>query len=203
YLVPKFHLMAHIQKCQVDYSFNFTPHVGQTDGEAPERGWAAVNAVSNSTKEMGPGSRHDTLDDHFGDYNWRKIMTLSSTFVRKVHQAIFQREEHVIAFQEFDAALPEEDVSSWTAMVHAWERDPTHAINPFEATTLSSLPWLISSTLELMQSTEITENAVRLELALEDEARLREDLTVDIHTIVHDDVPPGRLIAQGLELEDH
>lgn len=32
--------------------------------------------MANSTKEMGPGSRHDTLDDHFGDYNWRKIMSL-------------------------------------------------------------------------------------------------------------------------------
>ncbi|KAG5635682.1 hypothetical protein H0H81_010420 [Sphagnurus paluster] len=41
--------------------------VGRTDGEAPKRGWAAVNAVTSSTKEMGPGSRHDTLDDHFGD----------------------------------------------------------------------------------------------------------------------------------------
>lgn len=70
FFVPKFHLNAHIQKCQVNYSFNFSPDVGWTDGEAPERGWAAINAVANSTKEMGPGSRHDTFDDHFGDYNW-------------------------------------------------------------------------------------------------------------------------------------
>ena len=73
YLVPKFHLPAHINQCQVNYSFNLIPHVGRTDGEAPERGWAAINAVASSTKEMGPGSRRDTIDDHFGDYNWRKI----------------------------------------------------------------------------------------------------------------------------------
>lgn len=76
YLVPKFHLNAHIQKCREAYSFNFEPKVGRTDGESPERGWAATNAVANSTKEMGPGSRRDTLDDHFGDYNWRKIISI-------------------------------------------------------------------------------------------------------------------------------
>lgn len=78
YLVPKFHIHAHIPICQRDYNFNYEPRVGRTDGEAPERGWAATNAVANSTKEMGPGSRSDTLDDHFGDYNWRKICSIGS-----------------------------------------------------------------------------------------------------------------------------
>ena len=51
--------------------------MGRTDGEALEHGWAAVNAVASSMKEMGPGSWMDTLDDHFGDYNWRKVTNLS------------------------------------------------------------------------------------------------------------------------------
>lgn len=76
YLVPKFHLPAHILKCCDNFSFNFSAKVGRTDGEAPERGWAATNALAASTKEMGPGARRDTLDDHFGDYNWRKIIIL-------------------------------------------------------------------------------------------------------------------------------
>jgi hypothetical protein len=80
YLVPKFHLPAHIQHCQAHYSFNFTPCVGRTDGEAPERGWSAINAVAGSTKQMGPGSRRDTLDDHFGDYNWRKIASIGKSY---------------------------------------------------------------------------------------------------------------------------
>jgi hypothetical protein len=76
FLVPKFHLPAHRPACHVAYSFNFTPCVGRTDGEAPERGWSNSNALSSSTKEMGPGSRRDTLDDHFGDLNWRKVCGL-------------------------------------------------------------------------------------------------------------------------------
>ena len=76
FLVPKFHLPAHIPRCQVAYSFNFTPHVGRTDGEAPERGWANINPAASSTKEMGPGTRRDTLDDYFGDWNWKRITQL-------------------------------------------------------------------------------------------------------------------------------
>ena len=56
YLVPKFHLLAHISQCQIDYSFNLVLGVGRTDGEALERGWADANKVASSTKEMGPGS---------------------------------------------------------------------------------------------------------------------------------------------------
>ena len=76
FLVPKFHLPAHIEKCQTNYSFNLVPGVGRTDGEAPERGWADINSVATSTKEMGPGSRRDTLDDLFGARNWMKITNI-------------------------------------------------------------------------------------------------------------------------------
>jgi len=78
YFVPKFHISAHIEACQTEYSFNLTPKVARTDGEAPEQGWSDTNGVASSTKEMGPGSRRDTLDDFFGDYNWRKVAQLGS-----------------------------------------------------------------------------------------------------------------------------
>ncbi|KAG6916283.1 hypothetical protein DXG01_007524 [Tephrocybe rancida] len=181
FLVPKFHLPAHRPECHVNFSFNFTRHVGRTDGEAPERGWAAINAVSNSTKEMGPGSRRDTLDDHFGDYNWRKVMTIPSTFRRKAEEAIAKRAEHVSAFEAFNAALPESNTVEWLGLVEAWEKDGTRP-NPFAANVQ-----------------KISENAVRLEMAEEDAVQMRENLTA----IIHRDVPPSRLIAQGLELEDH
>jgi len=78
FLVPKFHLNAHIKKCRLEYSFNLVPGVGRTDGEAPERGWSESNAMAASTKEMGPGSRRDTLDDHFGDRNWAKTVQMGT-----------------------------------------------------------------------------------------------------------------------------
>ena len=114
YAVPKFHLPAHVLKCQVE----------RTDREAPEQGWSYINGVASSTKEMGPGSRQDTLDDpldtldnhfghahHFGDYNWRKF-------------TITTRHE------QFSAALPPESVLAWTKLCQKWEKDRTQQ-NPF------------------------------------------------------------------------
>lgn len=79
FLVPKFHLPAHIEACNLLFSFNLTKGVGQTDGEAPERGWANANPLAGSTKEMGPGARRDTLDDHFNDWNHKKIVALGKS----------------------------------------------------------------------------------------------------------------------------
>jgi hypothetical protein len=56
YFVPKFHIGAHIAACQTTFSWNLARFVGRTDGEAPECGWANINWVASSTKEMGPGS---------------------------------------------------------------------------------------------------------------------------------------------------
>ncbi|KAG6826461.1 hypothetical protein H0H92_015732, partial [Tricholoma furcatifolium] len=149
-------------------------------GEAPERGWAAINAVANSMKEMGPGSRRDTLDDHFGDYNWRKIMTFATTLHQKAEEALKYRIDQTLAFEQFTAGLPDKYTEQWRQLVEAWERDGN------------------SYNLFAPKVENISENAVCLELALEDEARLLTPLT----SVLHDDVSPSRLIAQGLELEE-
>ncbi|KAG2058596.1 hypothetical protein BDR06DRAFT_875852, partial [Suillus hirtellus] len=45
--------------------------VGCTNGKTLECRWANVNPIASSTKEMNPGSQHDTLNDYFGDWNWK------------------------------------------------------------------------------------------------------------------------------------
>lgn len=76
--VPKFHLYAHQLKCLIAYSLNYKLGAGRIDGEGIERNWARMNPVAHSTREMGPGSRHDTLDDHCGHVNWRKTATFGT-----------------------------------------------------------------------------------------------------------------------------
>lgn len=78
FLVPKFHLPVHVKACNLGFSFNLMKGIDRTDGEAPERGWANINLAAQSTKEMGPGSRRDTLDDHFSDWNWKKIIKMGT-----------------------------------------------------------------------------------------------------------------------------
>lgn len=76
--IPKFHLLAHESACHPPHSLNLKPGAGQTDGEGIERNWAMLNGVAASTREMGAGARHDTLDDHCGHSNWRKLVGLGT-----------------------------------------------------------------------------------------------------------------------------
>ena len=80
YLVPKFHLPSHGTSCQTDYSFNYAKGVGRTHGETVEQGWANVNAAALSTREMGPGAHHLTLNNIWGGWNWKKTLGMGSYF---------------------------------------------------------------------------------------------------------------------------
>ncbi len=75
-LIPKFHLMGHKELCRVLWAYLLAPFVGNTDGEGVEQVWAATNTLAGSTKRMRPGSRWDTLNDHWNNWNWRKRISL-------------------------------------------------------------------------------------------------------------------------------
>lgn len=81
YLIPKFHLPGHGPSCQTNYSFNFSKGVGRTHGETVEQEWAHINPAALSTREMGPGARHLTLDDSWSWWNWKKILGMGMTDV--------------------------------------------------------------------------------------------------------------------------
>ena len=74
FILPKFYMYGHGMKCQLRYSLNFLKWSARTNGEDPERWWAHINPISMSTREMGIGARHDTIDDHARAWNWRKIV---------------------------------------------------------------------------------------------------------------------------------
>ena len=76
FVIPKFHIHAHGEKCQCTYSLNLLRHMARTDGENIERGWAWMNPASLSTREMGPGARRDTLDCQWSAWNWRLYVRL-------------------------------------------------------------------------------------------------------------------------------
>ncbi|KAH9828984.1 uncharacterized protein C8Q71DRAFT_718824 [Rhodofomes roseus] len=180
FLIPKFHLPAHQASCQTQYSYNYRKHVGRTDGEAVERGWAAVNGFSGSTKEMGPGYRRDVLDDAFGDYNWRKVTQLGKTLLEKVKNAVDERSTHVLQFEEICKNTDPVRVAEWTQLVEAWE-------NGAEYDPLA------------VHRHPVTVASVRRALAEEDAAAQADDRST---TMLHEDVSPSVLIIAGLEIEE-
>ncbi|KAG1785033.1 uncharacterized protein HD556DRAFT_1435285 [Suillus plorans] len=180
YFVPKFHIAAHVAACQVNFSWNLTKWVGRTDGEVPEWGWANANRIASSTKEMGPGTRCDTLDDHFGDWNWKKTTTLGRTLKCKMEEATKWEREHCAALCDLEATVQPALLEEWELEVQTWEEDNTRP-NPFES-----------------KVAPITQAAVRSQLA-ESEAQ---DSQAGINHSLNIDVSPSVLISGGIELED-
>ncbi|KAG1834036.1 hypothetical protein DFJ58DRAFT_735912 [Suillus subalutaceus] len=168
FFVPKFHLAAHIEAY----------------GEAPERGWANINRVATSTREMGPGARQDTLDDHFGDWNWKKITLLGRVMSWKAIEAVRAEQEHQIALSELEGSIWESELGAsllakWRDEIEAWEMDHTKS-NPFER-----------------HVDTMTQAAVRLELMKQDAKELEDGTFVSLHSEVSHSI----LISTGIDLE--
>ncbi|KAJ7429392.1 hypothetical protein B0H11DRAFT_1768215 [Mycena galericulata] len=130
FLIPKFHLPAHIEACNILFSFHLTRYVGMTDGEAPERGWSSLNPLATSTAEMGPGMRRDTINDAFNDWNHKKIIRLG----KKIMECVPELISCSVELEELEDSLRNlgagETLEEWRKEVEAWEEDATNS-NPF------------------------------------------------------------------------
>ncbi|KAJ6476812.1 hypothetical protein C8R45DRAFT_833720, partial [Mycena sanguinolenta] len=182
FLIPKFHLPAHIEKCNLRFSFHLTPFVGQTDGEAPERGWADANPLARRTKEMGPGARRDALNDHFNDWNHKKIVRLGRTLRKKTEDAIPEMVKTRQALRDLEESLGESVVAEWTTMAEIWEEDETKP-NPFETFRKD-------------------EHVAKVRAELAEEAAAREAGGLEESGSIRGDMHITELLAMGLQLED-
>ncbi|KAJ8695381.1 hypothetical protein PTI98_007984 [Pleurotus ostreatus] len=131
FAIPKCHLLAHQTPCQTPHSLNLKPGVGRTDGEGIERDWSMINPAANSTKEMGAGSRHNTLDDLFSHHNWMKTTGLGLSLRRKYRIAVVEAKRHKELFEEFSESVDNPElIKSWTEMIQDWEQDKSKP-NPY------------------------------------------------------------------------
>ena len=73
--IPSWHINAHGANCRADFGLSFWDGVGRTCGEEVESTWAGTNPLGPSTREMGPGARHETLNGQLGGLNFRRILT--------------------------------------------------------------------------------------------------------------------------------
>lgn len=74
--VPNFHLPAHKEACHGPYSFHFMWGAAMTHGESVEQNWSFSNGAAASTRLMGPGARHATLEDVFGFHNYDRQLAM-------------------------------------------------------------------------------------------------------------------------------
>lgn len=159
-VIPKLHVYSHNPPCPTDYSFNFLEGAGRTDGEGIERTHSNTGPVCASTKQMGPGYRHDAMDAHWMFWNWRKIVGMGEFFClqlatpaliryltglslyTKLLTAYLEVRDHRERFERF-SELQLADVPQWEAMVIAWERDHSQP-NPYVVTKTGTCERVLS-----------------------------------------------------------
>ncbi|KIK35572.1 hypothetical protein CY34DRAFT_16932 [Suillus luteus UH-Slu-Lm8-n1] len=181
--MPKFHLPAHVAKCQSLFSFNFTRLIGRMDGEAPERGWSNINPVASSTKNMGLGCHQDTLNNHFGNWNWKKVVGLGASLLNKMKDTLIERAEHQATFDKFDTMISIKHCTTWLSKMVIWEQNPNNMSvpNPLETKAIT-----------------ITQAGAWLRLAELEANELERGIDVSLHL----EISPSVLIMSSLDLEE-
>ncbi|KAI0323993.1 hypothetical protein GY45DRAFT_1263709 [Cubamyces sp. BRFM 1775] len=122
--IPKFHGPAHTLICNVYRSYNYTPGVGMTDGEASERIWSAFNALAIRTKEMSAGHRHDIINDFLNDLNVRRVHAMPAALAarhRNARRQLAEASEHLLHLE--DNITTKELLSDWQQAEKRWEED--------------------------------------------------------------------------------
>ena len=78
--IPGWHINGHGASCRDNFNLSYMEGVGRTVGEDVETTWAGTNPLAPSVREMGPAARHDTLNDHWNGWNFRKIVGFRKSF---------------------------------------------------------------------------------------------------------------------------
>ncbi|KAK7026742.1 hypothetical protein VNI00_015515 [Paramarasmius palmivorus] len=178
FVIPKLHIRGHERPCQETFALHLHPGAGQTDGEGIERLWAEVGPVGVSTREMGPGHRRDTIDDHQGARNWRKICGLGHLLRRREAEAQRQVVKQTQEYERFCQSQGSIRIEKWKRMVLEWESGFSE-INPYSLSERGE-----------------TEEDVRLRMAVQEAERsMRGERTLH-------EVAPSAFMLMGLEIED-
>ena len=79
--IPGWHINGHGAKCRNNFNLAYMEGAGRTVGEDIETTWAGTNSLAPSVREMAPAAQHDTLNDHWNGWNFRKIVGFCMSFV--------------------------------------------------------------------------------------------------------------------------
>ncbi|KAG6822763.1 hypothetical protein H0H92_012696, partial [Tricholoma furcatifolium] len=185
-LVPRWHIMAHGEDCQTEHSLNYEEGVGRTCGEDVECGWSHTNQLSTSTREMGPANRRETLDDHWGGWNWQKIVGFRSLFRKRFEDAVNMRNKHRNIVGKLTLTFPPTKIKEWSRTIEEWilerkkPQNERKIHNPYaEAGKVANL------------------HDVKCELAKEEAEQAAQGKLP-----LHDKIGPTEFLLLGLQLED-
>ncbi|EDR11734.1 uncharacterized protein LACBIDRAFT_324497 [Laccaria bicolor S238N-H82] len=132
--VPSWHITIHGKRCQKDFCLGYMKGAGRTCGKEVKITWSSMNSLALSVREMAPGARHDTLNDQWNGWNFRKIISFlipGTLFAKHFKEAALMNKKQMEIFEKFSSTFPPETVVKREQMVVCWEDDPK-APNPYD-----------------------------------------------------------------------
>lgn len=76
FTIPVLHIRGHKERCEYQFGSYYMKGAGHFYGEQAESPWAEFNQLGARTRQMAPGYRQDVLNQHYGDWNWKKVTTM-------------------------------------------------------------------------------------------------------------------------------
>ncbi|KAF7342685.1 CxC2 domain-containing protein [Mycena sanguinolenta] len=120
FVIPKLHILGHLRDCQENFSLLYTLGAGQADMEGIERIWSSSGLMGASTREMGPGSHQDTLDDFWHFWNWNKVVGMGTTLRKRFLNATKELSVQKSWLDKFGQARHDE-IAAWKKAVDDFE----------------------------------------------------------------------------------
>ncbi|KAJ3760795.1 hypothetical protein EV360DRAFT_39088, partial [Lentinula raphanica] len=123
FTIPACHVRNHVEGCDYLYCYMYKPNTGHFHGETVEATWAVFNELGPSVLQMSPGHRIDTLITHYGDWNWRKAVSMS----RHLHKDLEEAKTQYVAKCNHFAGLCdlfESRISDWNILDRSPKIDP-------------------------------------------------------------------------------
>ncbi|KAF9030912.1 hypothetical protein BJ165DRAFT_1411288 [Panaeolus papilionaceus] len=131
FAVPSWHINGHGQSCRENFNIGFMPGAARTCREEVEIPWSISNALGPSLAEMAVGAQHDTLNDHFAGWNFRRIVSLRTHLIRRLKEAIKQSKRQEEIYEQLTSTFDERVIDTWSDMMDKWNNDHS-APNPYE-----------------------------------------------------------------------
>ncbi|KAI0686904.1 hypothetical protein C8T65DRAFT_590675 [Cerioporus squamosus] len=178
YAIPKKHIRVHGPK-HSRFSLNFLRWVGRTYAEGIEAHWTHMNPLALSGREMGPGVRREHYNDHWGAWNWQKVIGFGLYLLRLLREADTMYTKQKATHDALSATFPAETIAKWDTEVQAWQENPKQAMDPYE---------------ELR--TTATLKSTHLQIADEEAKELAAG------TLPPHDISPGVFLQLGLDIEE-
>ncbi|KAG6824478.1 hypothetical protein H0H92_006740, partial [Tricholoma furcatifolium] len=184
-LVPRWHIMVHGDECQTEHLLNYEQGVGCTCGEDVECGWLHTDQLSTSTREMGPANCRETLNDHWGRWNWQKIVGFRPLFRKCLREAVAMQDKHRTVVAKLTQTFSPQKIEEWSRMIEEWKMDRKKPQNEWVKDNPYAEPTKVANLHE-----------VKRELAKEEAEQAAEGVLP-----LHEKIGPTEFVSLGLELE--